>query len=69
MPINKAVRLSDLEINRLGIRSNLRAGPSESNVLVRPESLAVVVGGQCGRAWRLASLLAFHLTSDQDGVF
>lgn len=67
--INNSARLSDLEITWLGISSNLRAGPSESNVLVHPESLGADDKGQCGRAWRLASLLASHLTSDQDGVF
>lgn len=69
MAINNSARLSDLEITWLGISSNLRAGPSESNVLVHPESLGADDKGQCGRAWRLASLLASHLTSDQDGVF
>lgn len=38
-------------------------------MLVRPESLGPDDKGQCARTWRLASLLASHLTSDQDGVF
>lgn len=69
--ISTAPQLSDLEITWLGISSNLRARPPESNVLVHPESLAQRLKdkGQCERAWRLASLLAFHLTSDLDGGF
>lgn len=60
------------EIIRLGIGSNLRAHPPESNVLVRPESF----GRQRHRPmWKsvalgLASRVSLNLrSSDQDGVF
>lgn len=46
------------EITWLGSSSNLRDGHSESNVLVRPESLAADDKGRCGRARRLASPFA-----------